>query len=140
MNRYLTHAEFNDLFGPLTHREISDWQKEVMGVFDELPKAVFVVASSLYRATIWANSVGHRISNRDFSYVSDSHKLRGLKNITIVFLDGWEKHPDAKDIARECDRMKSLERAEFKYEQNFQEEPSNTEDISGQRQETPESQ
>ena len=140
MNRWLTHSEFNDLYGSLNHREPSAWQIEFMGVFEESPKAVFVVAYSLYMAQIWAHSVGHSISKRDFTYVDNADKLRGRKDLIIVFLRGWDRRSDAYDIARTCESVKLLGRAQFRDEQNFQEEPQNSEDISGQRQETPESQ
>jgi hypothetical protein len=92
-------------------------------------RKVFIVAENFNRARNWAYKHESFIP-LCWNFVDSREKLRGLKDVVIYILDGWSHNPNYLEIAWAIEGMKSLGRAEVRYEQDLQKEQTR-ESVSG---------
>jgi hypothetical protein len=103
---------------------MAQWQRKYLNELRPTKK-LYILAHTHIQATMWAeeNEVpickGHKYGS---IYVGHPDRLRGLRNIVIVLLDGWWHNSDAPRLGRIVDELSYLSRAVVVNEQNFKKE------------------
>lgn len=84
-------------------------------------KPIYIAAHTQIQAELWAQDQGITYK-RGHSFLNDPDKLRGIRDMVIVLLDGWYLHPESFRIGRMIDELSILGRAIVVNEQNFKKE------------------